>query len=112
MARERDQFMDPDAAAWVLGRKALTWCIRMWNARTADDFLAKFDLPRRSAESRVQMGGSLPVAFVSVLGPENASLPRAYKSPVLASAQASLGIAGAIRRVQSKSPLGDGDFDA
>ena len=61
-------------------------------AQTMCQFLGRFDL-RRKAGVRAQMGGSFPETSVWTTRIQNASLPRAEKSLVLAGAQGSLGIA-------------------
>ena len=65
------------------------------------DYLGRFDPLGREAESRTQMGGSFPEAFVSGLRMQDASLSRTDKSLVLAGAQENLGmaaVAGQMRR--------------
>ena len=58
---------------------------------------SKGRLRRRVAHWRSLASGASPAASVSVSGLQGASLSRAYRSPVLASAQASLGVAEAAR---------------
>ena len=63
---------------------------------------AQFDPLPRKAESRLQMDGSSPETFVSILCMQNASLARTDKSLVLASAQGTLGtvaVAWQVRRL-------------
>ena len=69
-------------------------------APTTGDYLVKFDLLRRKAESRMQMGGAFPGDHVSVLRLQNAPLFRAEKSPVASSAQGGLGIAERARQTR------------
>ena len=64
-------------------------------ARTLGEYLALFEVLRRRAESRLQMGGSSPETFVSILCIQKACLPRTDESLALASAQGDLGVAAA-----------------
>ena len=62
-------------------------------AQLRGDYLVKFDLPRRTAESPAQMGGAFPESFVPVLRLQDAFLRQAEDSAALASAQGTSGIA-------------------
>ena len=71
--------------------------------QTIDRFLVRFDLLRREAESKEEMGGASPGASSSVISVQNASLCRPDKSPVLASAEGNLGMAGVVRQMRRLS---------
>ena len=66
-------------------------------AHSIGDYLARFDLLRRKAEPRMQIGGSSPETSVSILSTRNASPPGGEKLPILASAQRNLGNAADAR---------------
>ena len=59
-----------------------------------DEYLVKFHLLRLEAEARMS-GGAVPEAFVPILRVQDASLPRAYKTPVLACVRGCSGVAAA-----------------
>ena len=58
--------------------------------QSIDEFIAKFDLLRRKAESKLEMGTGFPEQFATILRMHNAGLPRQEKSPVMASSRKSL----------------------
>ena len=63
--------------------------------------LVEFDVLRRKTESRMQMGGGFPEAFVSVLVAQNVSSPEAEKPLVLASIRAKMtGCVDRMRRLR------------
>ena len=68
--------------------------------RTVDEYPVRFDLLRRTAESRMQMGVSSPETFVPTSRTQSASLPRADKSLLLASAQEHLGMAARAKQMR------------
>ena len=70
------------------------------STQTTDEYFAKFDLPRRKAESRMQMDRASPEAFVSIARAQIPSLPRTTVWLALASLQGSSGIAAAARQMR------------
>ena len=44
--------------------------------QSVDEYIAEFDLLRRKAESKMEMGAGFPEPFVSILRAYNAALPR------------------------------------
>ena len=73
---------------------------------TMDMFLVEFDIPRRTAESRVPVGTALLDALVPVLRMQNALSSRTEKSLLLASGQGTLSfpaVAKQLRRLSGPS---------
>ena len=68
--------------------------------QTIDRFLVRFDLLRREAESKEEMGGASPGASSSVISVQNASLCRPDKSLASVSLRGNLGISAAARQMR------------
>ena len=71
--------------------------------RSADAFLVGFDLLRRKAEFKVQMGGGFPEAYAVALCLQNAALSRRTASADLASAQGGLGFSVVAKQMRRSS---------
>ena len=71
--------------------------------RTRGDHLAKIDLLRRDAGSRMKAGGPSPEDVASVLSLRHVSPYKANKSLVLASAHGDLGITGIPQQMRRMS---------
>ena len=69
-------------------------------AQTMGGYPARCDLLRQKAAGRMKMGGPSPGTFLSDLRMKNAPLSRTEKSPVLATAEGSSGIAAAARQMR------------
>ena len=63
--------------------------------QSVDEYIAEYDLPRKKAESIMEMGAGFPGQFVSILRMDNAALSRREKSLVMASCHDSLRFEGA-----------------
>ena len=60
---------------------------RFLNYQSIDEYVVEYDLLRRRAESKMEMGAGFPEQFVSILRGSNAGLPRHEEYVVAASCQ-------------------------
>ena len=112
-----DRLVEPDAldagcfeyCVIISRRTPWTPSTKMWRGfraskgdrpQSMDEYLVKFDLLRRKADTRVQPGGSSPAAFASVISLRNTSLPWADKSLVLAGVRGILGMVGVSQQIR------------